>query len=227
MAGCTLPEAGSMSWIWVPSSFVTATATGCPVSSSCTLKIGPTTAVPSKTRSFLMPFSPMPKIKVVAPFDTAKTLPVLCHFESLNSPSVGRSKLLPTPPHMGAALSWPFTSVTTNASTTMKVPRRRPVPTTFGNSSVLATLPVSAFTCTEAGLPPSASALIAQMVPASSGEEAAAQNAAFRAESAWPVVRDHSCLPAMVRASISPLRKTATVCFAAGPSKSKSSTGSE
>jgi len=61
---------------------MTATATGWTVSSSCTLKTGPTTARPSKSRRCFRPLDPTLQITVFLPSVMAKTPGERCHGRS-------------------------------------------------------------------------------------------------------------------------------------------------
>mmetsp|Transcript_9882 Transcript_9882/g.21716 ORF Transcript_9882/g.21716 Transcript_9882/m.21716 type:complete len:312 (-) Transcript_9882:184-1119(-) len=232
MAGCTLPEAGSMSWTWVPSFFTMATATGWPVSSSCALKTGPTTAAPSKLRRCLRPFGPRPKMAVDVPVVAAKTPRVPCQgcrrnlppsldftFESSSDPP-----LPPAPsPQTGCACRESPARTTTWAPATMNLPLPRPLAISFGSSAFLSTLPVAASTCTVSAPAPSAAAATRQIVDSSEESEEAQKRALAPVSVAFT---DHSCLPAMVRASTSLSRTTTALCFWAWPAIRRSTTPS-
>mmetsp|Transcript_52570 Transcript_52570/g.159816 ORF Transcript_52570/g.159816 Transcript_52570/m.159816 type:complete len:243 (+) Transcript_52570:1850-2578(+) len=189
MVGCTLPEAGSMSWISVPSCFVVATATGCPVSSSWTLTIGPTTATPSKVRRSFKPDEPfelMPKTAVVAPLVTAKTPGVACHCIRRKSEALpllatalmlDRSSSAPGPPQIGTADSVVLTRKTRCVSAIVKALRRSPRPTDAGRLVFSRTFPLLASTWRLTADEPSALAATTHRLP-SSGRFATAQNCA-------------------------------------------------
>mmetsp|Transcript_126151 Transcript_126151/g.315324 ORF Transcript_126151/g.315324 Transcript_126151/m.315324 type:complete len:311 (-) Transcript_126151:148-1080(-) len=204
-----------------------ATATGWPVSSSWTLKIGPTTAMPSKVRRRFRPFSPMPNMVVFTPSVAAKTPGVRCHGSKRNSlPScLGISISLVLPPQIGTTDTLPSARRIKCVSAAMKEPLRRPTPTTCGKSTFFNTFPLAASKWSETAPEPSALAARTQMALLSSGEVAAAQKSALAL--AWLGEADHSCLPAIVRASTSPSRTMMTFCLAPESESSKSTTASE
>mmetsp|Transcript_70198 Transcript_70198/g.199023 ORF Transcript_70198/g.199023 Transcript_70198/m.199023 type:complete len:317 (+) Transcript_70198:1278-2228(+) len=219
-----------MSWICVPPSLVTATATGCPASSSCTLETGPTTASPSMVRRCFRPLGPSPKTAVLAPLVNANTPLVRCQGMSLKGPwplalSFFRemaSPPAPVPQRLWAERLSPLRS-TRCPSATMKGEEARPFETASGRSVFVSTLPLETSMRTACAPAPPGAAARAQRL-ASSSEAAAAKKRAF-----WPSAleaTDHSCLPPRVRASISDSRTITASCFWPAPASTRSTTAS-